>query len=443
MSTDLDKFIQETADYLAMRDKEAGVGTIAKNVGRGSLNLVDKGRIALQKGVDAGQKSVGNILGVSDAGMKNVLAPGASKIDKLKSVISGRQAASTADTLKAAAPKRPATGIEPLKKALMDNLKLQRRSANVTGVLQGSNAEKTLTSAIDSTRKALVAGGMKAPAASEAATTMVKDQLKNPSLSAQAGDVMHGVMDAPLTSIGRGTSALAKNKGVQKGTLLGGTGYGSYKGTQALASALDPGSESPADAVNRYVSRSVGTDPDQARAATEFASKDIDTASLMAPKPTGAPPEEDTSEGAFTMDKLTDYGKDAFNKIQDFASTRAGSGVLGATTGAGLAYLIDKMTTDGDEDEDKVRNRRVITSLLGALGGAAAGMGIQHYMGQQKTAMDNPAKVQSLLQQEATAMSDEELEQKVTELEMREKTASAKDFIHRRLRVVFQPQFAA
>ena len=425
MATDLDKFIQETTDYLNMRSKEAGLGS-AKGLAQYGVpkkfgGLAQYGNTLKVKNLPghakdlqtAAAKQGKNLTPLKTSDIKNVDIP--IKADNLKADAGTSLGAKTQATM-AQTTSDLVRGARVAKaKEMLRSARANRQSDAAGGAAPTGDAAFKTNTALREKTKGMTGGD------DDLARRLFDKHYGQPSLlekyrSTDPKDMM--------VSARRAAMNMPHKKKIIGAGIVGGTAY-AYK-------------DAPQEAR--------GFDPEAAEKSVSFASRENpDISAVMDQKPAGKPSGEDTAESASTMDKLTDYGKDAFSKIQDFASTRVGSGVIGATTGAGLAYLIDKMTTDGDEDEDKVRNRRIITSLLGALGGAAAGVGIQHYMGQQKTAMEeqNPAKVQSLLQQEAAALSDEALEQKVTELEMKEKTASYTDFIHRRLCTVFQPQFAS
>jgi len=425
MSTDLDKFIQKTAHYLAMRDKEAGLGGANKGLpgygkafkGSTFKGLPGYGKVAVPKGriadvVEAVQNSPVNRQKLND--IDSAFNSGLQS--QQKAIVSG-----TADKFKAQAQKAVSAerkvvsdGVEKAKEFLRTTRADSKATSAGGAAPDAAKAHAGNTAILDKV-KGMVDGD------NNLARDLFSRHYSKPGVAEKLSQMVRNTSPRDILRVA--PQAAMGNKTLRRAAV--GTG---------VAGSLYAGS----DYIGRGVQHATGHDPTANKASMDFSTRpDLGVGEVLKQKPVGQQSGEDGSEETSFMDKLTTGGKDVLGKIQSFASTRAGSGVIGATTGAGLAYLIDKMTTDGDEDEDKVRNRRIITSLLGALGGAAAGMAIQ------KFATDSPAKVQSLLQQEATAMSDEDLENKVNELEMREKTASVKDFIHRRLRVAFHPRFAA
>jgi hypothetical protein len=91
--------------------------------------------------------------------------------------------------------------------------------------------------------------------------------------------------------------------------------------------------------------------------------------------------------------------------------------------------------SDDDDDEDRSRKRSLLSTLIGAVGGAGIGMGVQHYMG--KSASDAPTKLQAAIREEASHMTDEDLEETVRRLELRDKTAAQTEYLYRRLHLNF------
>ncbi len=140
---------------------------------------------------------------------------------------------------------------------------------------------------------------------------------------------------------------------------------------------------------------------------------------------------KETSSNGNWVDKLSEKGNNMLTSIQNFANTRTGATTIGGTTGAGLAYLADRLLTKDDEEED-TKGRRLLMTLLGGALGAGAGYGIQAM--RQKSASDGN-DVRSLIRQDAAELSDEELESKISNLESLEKQASAESWILDRLKL--------
>jgi hypothetical protein len=138
-------------------------------------------------------------------------------------------------------------------------------------------------------------------------------------------------------------------------------------------------------------------------------------------------PKKELSEKKGPKKELSEKGSNMLTTIQNFANTSTGAATIGGTTGAGLAYLADRLLTKDDEEED-TKGRRLLMTLLGGALGAGAGYGIQ------KSASDGD-DVRSLIRQDAAELSDEELESKISNLESLEKQASAQSWILDRLKL--------
>jgi hypothetical protein len=138
-------------------------------------------------------------------------------------------------------------------------------------------------------------------------------------------------------------------------------------------------------------------------------------------------PKKELSEKKGPKKELSEKGSNMLTTIQNFANTSTGAATIGGTTGAGLAYLADRLLTKDDEEED-TKGRRLLMTLLGGALGAGAGYAIQ------KSASDGD-DVRALIRQDAAELSDEELESKISNLESLEKQASAQSWILDRLKL--------
>ena len=389
MLNDTDIFIERITHFLSLRDKEAGAG----NLGRGIMNFGNK----LRRGTE-------NIV-------ENTLAPARDMVSDALGHSKAQKDALRAEAKKAIVDRYSKTK-DSINRSAMKDLwtdSLKQSPNNTINTVTGDARSQALTKLKDAIQEqtSLKAGRLKG----DNLESFKKNALDSGNYK-DIGDTKQ-ISDAINKYTGNsGVRKLVYNnpkKALTTGAIAAGAG-GLYLGSDIGDSpeVADMGKKHTAETSNELL-------------------KDLETPAASRDK---APAKTNASTW---QAKLSEQGNKFLTGIQDFANTSAGATTIGGTTGAGIAYIADKLLTK-DSEEESTEGRRLLLTLLGGALGAGAGYGINAY--RQKKASET-MDVRTLIQREAEALSDKDLESKVKQMEYMEKQASYSNWIADRLKLHF------
>jgi hypothetical protein len=442
MLSKTDEFIQKTTLFLEFRDKEAGAGKAGKFLGatlRGGSKQLRKAPKGIPGyGGHVPDKRIAK--SIDDAASKanaNIDA----RVKKIRDAIDQRHAAPKVEAPKVEAPKVEAPKAEA-PKPNSDEWWEARRQAALKEDALGSSGSKASTK-----REALkrLKREAKLHRHQPGAVHDPKTGKLDPAYAAEFQKRVAGVKADPAKDI-KAKAGEFDAPGLSRETLdaaankaLGNTGFINNTRrvinkhpVKTLATIAATGGVVP---VGKDLLENDSTTQMINEAGTNWTTESIDKEEedVIGKENRDAEKKKKTDSSDW-MDKLSTKGSELFKGIQDFANTSTGAATIGGTTGAGLAYIADKLLTK-DSEEDDTQGRRLLLTLVGGVLGAGAGYGIQKIAAEE-------GDVRAMLRQEASALSDEELEAKVSQMELMEKQASYGNWISDRLKLHFNTRAA-